>query len=142
MFKHILIATDGSELSQKAVAGGIEMAKALGAKVTAYSCVVEYLPMSEFAVETPQNVMEQLEKEAERHLAAFAKEAQSANVPFETVKSVEFSPYNGIIHVARERACDLIMMASHGRRGLAGFLLGSETQKVLTHSEIPVLVYR
>ncbi len=142
MFKHILIATDGSELSQKAVTGGIEMAKALGAKVTAYSCVVEYLPMSEFAVETPQNVMEQLEKEAERHLAAFAQEARSANIPFETVKSVEFSPYNGIINMARERGCDLIMMASHGRRGLAGFLLGSETQKVLTHSEIPVLVYR
>lgn len=142
MFKHLLIATDGSELSQKAVTGGIEMAKALGAKVTAYTCVVEYLPMSEFAVETPQNVMEQLEKEAERHLAAFAKEAQAANISFETVKSVEFSPYNGIIQMARERGCDLIMMASHGRRGLAGFLLGSETQKVLTHSEIPVLVYR
>ncbi len=142
MFKHILIATDGSELSQKAVTGGIEMAKALGAKVTAYSCVVEYLPMSEFAVETPQNVMEQLEKEAERHLLAFAKEAQSASIPYETTKSTEFSPYNGIINIAREKGCDLIMMASHGRRGLAGFLLGSETQKVLTHSEIPVLVYR
>ncbi|MDE1941868.1 MAG: universal stress protein [Betaproteobacteria bacterium] len=142
MFKHILIATDGSELSHKAVSGGLEMAKALGARVTAYSCVVEYLPMTEFAVETPQAVMEQLEGEAERHLKAFAEQAAAAGVPFETVKSTEFSPYTGIIETARKHHCDLIMMASHGRRGLAGMLLGSETQKVLTHSRIPVLVYR
>ena len=142
MFKHILIATDGSELSHKVIAGGLELAKALGARVTAYSCVVEYLPMTEFAVETPQTVMEQLESEAERHLKAFAGQAAAAGVPFETVKSTEFSPYTGIIETAHKHHCDLIMMASHGRRGLAGMLLGSETQKVLTHSRIPVLVYR
>ncbi len=142
MFKHILIATDGSELSHKAVSGGLEMAKALGARVTAYTCVVEYLPMTEFAVETPQTVMEQLEAEATQHLRQFAEQAKAAGVPFDTARSTEFSPYTGIITTARERQCDLIMMASHGRRGLAGLLLGSETQKVLTHSEIPVLVYR
>ena len=118
------------------------MAKALGARVTAYSCVVEYLPMTEFAVETPQTVMEQLESEADRHLKEFTAQATAAGVPFGTVKSTEFSPYTGIIETARKQHCDLIMMASHGRRGLAGLLLGSETQKVLTHSEIPVLVYR
>lgn len=142
MFKHILIPTDGSELSRKAAEGGLELARALGAKVTVYSCVVEYLPMTEFAVETPQSVMDQMEKEADHYLADLAKKAQAAGVPFDTAKSVEFSPYTGIINTAREKHCDLILMASHGRRGLAGLLLGSETQKVLTHSEIPVLVYR
>ncbi|MDE2259562.1 MAG: universal stress protein [Betaproteobacteria bacterium] len=142
MFKHILIPTDGSELSRKAVAGGLEIAKALGARVTAYTCVVEYLPMTEFAVETPQNVMDQIEAEADQHLKKFAEDAKAAGVVFDTAKSTEYSPYTGIINTARSKKCDLIMMASHGRRGLAGLLLGSETQKVLTHSEIPVLVYR
>jgi nucleotide-binding universal stress UspA family protein len=142
MFKHILVPTDGSELSTKAVAGALELAKALGAKVTAYTCVVEYLPMTEFAVETPQSVMDQMEAEADRYLEQFAKDAKASGVPYDTAKSVEFSPYTGIINTARDKGCDLIMMASHGRRGLAGILLGSETQKVLTHSEIPVLVYR
>lgn len=142
MFKHILIATDGSELSGKAIAGGLEMAKALGARVTAYACIVEYLPMTEFAVETPQAVMAQLGAEADRHLEEFSTQAAAAGISFDTVKSTEFSPHTGIIETARKHHCDLIMMASHGRRGLAGLLLGSETQKVLTHSQVPVLVYR
>jgi nucleotide-binding universal stress UspA family protein len=86
--------------------------------------------------------MDQIEAEADQHLKQFAQDAQAAGVAFDTAKSTEFSPYTGIINTAREKGCDLIMMASHGRRGLAGLLLGSETQKVLTHSEIPVLVYR
>ncbi|KXW55242.1 universal stress protein [Ferrovum sp. PN-J185] len=142
MFQHILIPIDGSTLSHKALVGGIAMAKALNAKITIYTAVVEFLPMTEFAVETPQSVMEELEKEANKHLKVAQKEATTAGVPVNVIKTTEFSPYQGIINTAKAEKCDLILMASHGRRGLTGFLLGSETQKVLTHSEIPVLVYR
>ena len=142
MFKHILIPTDGSELSQKSVTAGLEIARSLGARVTAYSCVVEYLPMTEFAVETPQSVMELMEAEADRHLSDVTQAAQKLGVNCNAIKTVEFSPYTGIINTARDQGCDLILMSSHGRRGLAGLLLGSETQKVLTHSTGPVLVYR
>ncbi len=142
MFKHILIPTDGSELSQKSVTAGLEIARSLGARVTAYSCVVEYLPMTEFAVETPQSVMELMEAEADRHLSDVTQAAQKLGVNCNAIKTVEFSPYTGIINTARDQGCDLILMSSHGRRGLAGLLLGSETQKVLTHSTVPVLVYR
>ncbi|MBU6467811.1 MAG: universal stress protein [Betaproteobacteria bacterium] len=142
MFQHILIPIDGSALSHKALSGGIAMAKELKAKITIYSAVVEFLPMTEFAVETPQSVMEELEKETNKHLQKAQKEAEAAGVICNVVKSTEFSPYQGIINTAKAEKCDLILMASHGRRGLTGFLLGSETQKVLTHSEIPVLVYR
>ncbi len=142
MFKHILVPTDGGLLSRKAVTAALDLAKELGAKVTAYACVVETLPMTEFAVDTPQVVLDQLHEEAVQHLKEFEESAKKAGVACASVTSVEFSPYEGIIKTADQKGCDLILMASHGRRGLAGLLLGSETQKVLTHSSIPVLVYR
>ncbi|HQT81166.1 MAG: hypothetical protein B7Z60_00040 [Ferrovum sp. 37-45-19] len=142
MFQHILVPIDGSPLSHKALSGGIAMAKELHAKITIYSAVVEFLPMTEFAVETPQSIMDELQKETDKHLQTAQTEAEAAGVSCNIVKSIEFSPYQGIINTAKAEQCDLILMSSHGRRGLTGFLLGSETQKVLTHSEIPVLVYR
>ncbi|NDU86124.1 MAG: universal stress protein [Ferrovum sp.] len=142
MFTHLLIAIDGSELSHKALNGGLSLAQALKAQVTVYTCVVQYLPMTEFAVETPQIVMEELDALAERHLETARVAAQNMGMTIHTRKSVEFSPYTGIIDCAKQQGCDLIMMSSHGRRGLTSLILGSETQKVLTHSSIPVLVYR
>jgi nucleotide-binding universal stress UspA family protein len=142
MFKHILIPTDGSELSKKAVMAGLELARTLGAQVTAYACVVEYLPMTEFSVEIPQALMDEMDREADAHLNEVAEAAKAAGVPLDVIKTTEFSPYNGIVNAATEKGCDLILMSSHGRRGLAGLILGSEAQKVLTHSKIPVLVYR
>lgn len=142
MFKHILVPTDGGALSRKAMTAALELAKDLGAKVTAYACVVETLPMTEFAVDTPQVVLDQLHEDAVQHLGEFEASAKNAGIICETATSVEFSPYEGIIRTAEQKGCDLILMASHGRKGLASLLLGSETQKVLTHSSIPVLVYR
>ena len=86
--------------------------------------------------------MELMEAEADRQLALVSQAAQKLGVTCNAIKTVEFSPYTGIINTARDQGCDLILMSSHGRRGLAGLLLGSETQKVLTHSTVPVLVYR
>lgn len=142
MFKHILIPTDGSELSKKAVVAGLELAKIMGARVTAYACVVEYLPMTEFSVEIPQALMDEMDREADLHLKEVADAAKAAGVPLDVVKTAEFSPYNGIVQAATDHGCDLILMSSHGRKGLAGLILGSEAQKVLTHSKIPVLIYR
>ncbi len=142
MFTHLLIATDGSELSHNALKGGLTLAKALQARVTVYCAVIQYLPTTEFVVESPQEIMTQLEGLADQHLAEAQTLANSLGVTIETRKSVEFSAYEGIIECARTRECDLILMASHGRRGLTGLILGSETQKVLTHTKIPVLVFR
>ena len=142
MFTHLLIATDGSELSHKALTGGLGLAKALQAKVTVYCAVIQYLPTSEFIAESPLEVMKQLEGVVDQHLADAQTLACSLKVPIETRKSIELSAYEGIIECARAQGCDLILMASHGRRGLTGLILGSETQKVLTHSKIPVLVFR
>ncbi len=142
MFQHILIATDGSELSDKALEGGLELAKAMGAKVTVYRSVIEYLPMTEFAVDTPQDVMAELQAAVDRSLNTAVERAQARGIQATSRRSVELSPYIGIIECANKEGCDLILMASHGRRGLSSLILGSETQKVLTHSTIPVLVYR
>ena len=80
--------------------------------------------------------------QANRNLAVLEKAAKDAGVPCETLCEIADHPYEAIIRIAEKRGCDLIMMASHGRRGVKGLLLGSETQKVLTHSLIPVLVHR
>ncbi|KXW57752.1 universal stress protein [Ferrovum myxofaciens] len=142
MFTHLLIATDGSELSHKALNGGLSLAKSLQAKVTVYCAVIQYLPTTEFVVDSPLEIMKQLEGLADQYLANAQTLASSQEVSIETRKSVEYSVYEGIIECARIQGCDLILMASHGRRGLTGLILGSETQKVLTHSKIPVLVFR
>jgi nucleotide-binding universal stress UspA family protein len=145
MFKHILIPTDGSELSRKAVLYGVQLAKQLGAKVTALTLTEPYRVASMDAVLV--SVGEDEYEEESRRVSDQALEqvkmaADAAGVPCEAVRQVHDQPYRAIIDVAHARDCDLIVMASHGRRGVSALLLGSETVKVLTHSTIPVLVYR
>ncbi|MGO4328380.1 universal stress protein [Cupriavidus sp. 2TAF22] len=144
MFQHILLPIDGSPLSQKAVAAAIEFARATGARLTAYMCVEEYpFLQSSDAGHEKRSVFEQrVEAAARSDLARVEAAAALAGVPCAAVTSVSAAPYRGIIATATEQGCDVIFMASHGRSGISGLLIGSETQKVLTHSTIPVLVFR
>jgi nucleotide-binding universal stress UspA family protein len=145
MFKHILIPTDGADLSRKAVIYGIQLAKTVGAKVTAITISEPYNVASMDAVlvaETPEEHEAQTARVAERALEQVRMAAEAASVEVETVRDIHDQPYRAIIDCARARRCDLIVMASHGRRGVAALLVGSETTKVLTHTAIPVLVYR
>jgi nucleotide-binding universal stress UspA family protein len=144
MFKKILLPTDGSELSVKAVQGALKMAKELGASVVGLTVVepYSYSTLSEYRPETLEAFEARNARAAEERLAPLVKAAKDAGVPCETVTVKSFSPYEAIIDTATRLGCDVIFMASHGRRGLSAVLLGSETQKVLTHSTIPVLVYR
>jgi len=132
MFKHILVPTDGSDLSKKAIDGAIDLAQAVGARVTAYACLPQYpySPFSEVVIEPPVDFQEVEEA------------ARGAGVECTSQTSVHPSPYLGIIEAAEQGGCDVIFMASHGRRGLGSLLIGSETQRVLTHTKIPVIVYR
>jgi nucleotide-binding universal stress UspA family protein len=145
MFKHILVPTDGSELSQKAIDGAIDLAKTVGARVTAYACLPQY-PYSPFAseaiIEPPADFRVRSEREARAHLDEVMDAARRAGVACDSCTSLHPSPYLGIIEAAEHGGCDVIFMASHGRRGLGSLLIGSETQRVLTHTKIPVIVYR
>lgn len=144
MFKHILLPTDGSELSKKAIDGGLELARAIGARITAYVCLEEYpyTPFSEIVVEAPQAFRDRIESQAKMYLKDIETAARAEGLEFDSDMSTFAVPYLGIIDAAERHGCDVIFMASHGRRGLSGLLLGSETQKVLTHTDIPVIVYR
>jgi nucleotide-binding universal stress UspA family protein len=144
MFKHILVPTDGSELSKKAIDGAIDLAQAVGARVTAYACLPQYpySPFSEVVVEPPVEFQDRSEREARDHLREVEEAARGAGVACTSHTSVHPSPYLGIIEAAERGGCDVIFMASHGRRGLGSLLIGSETQRVLTHTKIPVIVYR
>jgi nucleotide-binding universal stress UspA family protein len=144
MFKKILLPTDGSELSAKAAQGALKLAGQLGASVVGLTIVepYSYSTLSEYRPETLEAFEARNAQAAEQRLASIVQAAKDAGVPCETVAVKSFSPYEAIIETARKHGCDVIFMASHGRRGLSAILLGSETQKVLTHSNIPVLVYR
>jgi len=145
MFKHILLPTDGSDLSQVAIQKGVQLAKSVKAKITGISVVPAgkyILYQTDIIVQEKEETARQHKLQASRNLAVIEKATKDAGVPCETLCEAGDHPYETIIKVAEERGCDLIMMASHGRRGLTGLLLGSETQKVLTHSRIPVLVHR
>ena len=149
MYKHILVPTDGSELSDKAVEAAIKLAKLAGARGTAFHAIEPYPLQGAYAAEAsgvaelqPEVFAERSEEYAKRVLDAVAAAAAAANVECTTGYATSRSASQAIVEKARKEGCDLIVMASHGRRGLEGFLLGSETQKVLTHSTIPVLVYR
>jgi nucleotide-binding universal stress UspA family protein len=145
MFKHLLLPTDGSKLSERSVKHGIRLAMALNAKVTALHVVPKF---HAFTYKTGMlgDTRSQYEAKSTEHASAclsFVKKvAQGANVECDVIQASSDQPFKEIIKLARKKGCDLILMASHGRRGMEGFLLGSETQKVLTHSQIPVLVYR
>ena len=149
MYKHILLPTDGSRLSGKAVKQGIQLAKSLGAQVTAVNVVMAYqqLIMDEAmmvptSVDFQKRFYEDSLKRSNLLLDKIKAEAKAADVKCEGVTITSSVPYEAIVKQARKSKCDLIMMASHGRKGLASILLGSETAKVLTHSTIPVLVVR
>ena len=145
MFKHILLPTDGSELSEAAIQKGVQFAKSINAEVTGFHVI---LPFHVFTLQTEmlEDTKEQYERQskvqAEQFLGVIKKAAEKAGVRCDTDYVSSNHPYEMIIQAAEKKGCDLIMMASHGRRGVQGLLIGSETQKVLTHTKIPVLVFR
>jgi len=145
MFAHVLLPTDGSKLSENAIRKGVQLAKSMKARVTGL-CVVPKLRYYNYDSEIPGDIKEKAEKEcrdlAQAHLDFVRKAAEEAGVACQLVSETDDQPYEAIIHAAEAQGCDLIMMASHGRRGVKAVLLGSETQKVLTHSKTPVLVFR
>ena len=147
MFKHILVPTDGSELSRQTVSRAISFAKEAGARITAFFAKPEY-PIAYFGEgalidpTTPEKFAELAEQQAAEYLGDVVAQCQAAGVECSTASATSDIPYEAIIEAAETSGCDLIFMASHGRRGISGMLLGSETNKVLTHSKIPVLVYR
>jgi nucleotide-binding universal stress UspA family protein len=147
MYKHILIPTDGSRLSHRAAVAGVKLARALGARVTGLFAApaatpLVYRDLLPVGYGTPEQNAALIKRATLRHLAVIERAARAAGVPCETVSVTDDFPADAILAVAKRRKCDLIIMASHGRRGLSGVLLGSETQKVLTHARIPVLVCR
>lgn len=147
MYKHILIPTDGSALSRKAIAAGVKLAKLTGAKVTGLFAAppatpVVYKRMLPVGYMTPQEHAQAIEKSAENYLGVIEKAAKQAGVAYKGISVTSDFPAQAILSAAKKQKCDLIVMASHGHRGLKGVLLGSETQKVLTEAKIPVLVHR
>ena len=147
MFKHILVPTDGSELSTATVKHAVAFAKETGAQLTFFFAKPDY-PVAFYGEgalidpTTPEKFAKMAETQAQEVLSAAEKLAQTAGVTYRLQSTTADVPYEAIIEAADTSGCDLIFMASHGRRGFSGFLLGSETQRVLTHSKIPVLVYR
>lgn len=147
MYKHVLVATDGSRLSAKAVAHAIELAQSLRATLTgfyacpdyplpAYSDGVGYEPVSR------REYSASCKKEAERILGVVGMKAESAGLEFKAAHAIAPAPWAAILAAAKRHKCEVIVMASHGRSGVSALLLGSETQKVLAHSKLPVLVVR
>ena len=145
MFKHLLIPTDGSTLSESAALKGVELARALGARVTALHVSPRFHVMT-YRAEMLEDTRDEYARDsllhAERYLDFVATAAARAGVACDAVRQVGDDVYRSIIEVAIDKGCDAISMASHGRRGVAGVLLGSQTQHVLTHSVIPVVVWR
>ena len=146
MFKNILIPTDGSELSQRAVRMAVTLAKLHRARITGIHVIPDYHLLiayeGAFDPVTEERIEEEAKVRAESYLAYVRKSAEDEGVPCDTVCETSDHPYDAILKTAEARQCDLIVMTSHGRKGLAAVLLGSETRKVLTHTRIPVLVVR
>src|SRR5215813_11315995 len=150
MYRHILIPTDGSELAEHAVTNGLSLAKSVGAKVTViivqesfdWLSVPETRASQRQALENLAKHNEQVEKHAASVLSRAADAAKQAGVFCDTMQVANARPYQAIIAAASDRGCDLIVMSSHGRGGLSAVVLRSVTNKVLTHTKTPVLVYR
>lgn len=145
MYKHILLPTDGSELSMKASDHGITLAKTVGATITALivskpfrSLVVE----PDFVIAAPDQYNKLIADRTEKYLDIVRNAATELGIPFNGLRIEHDHPYEAIIDTATKNSCDLIIMASHGLSGVSPVMLGSETLKVLTQSKIPVLVYR
>lgn len=146
MFSNILFPTDGSELSDRATASVVELARQHGGKVTAISVAQPYpmMPLGDSGAMVPDaGIYEtQIEQATHENVARVAAAASAAGVPFEGVTTLATSPHAAIVDAAERHGCDVIVMASHGRKGINKLLLGSETQKVLAHTTLPVLVLR
>ena len=147
MFKNILVPTDGSELSRRAIKQAVQLAKEQNARVTGLHVVPPYEPdvREEFSVRnfvSPQEYAARTRALARKHLKVIERAAATAGVPCDTFQAASSTPFDEIVRTARQKKCDLIYMASHGRRGISRLLLGSETSKVLSHSTVPVVVCR
>ena len=147
MFKNILVPTDGSALSDKAIEAGVEFARHVHARITAFTAVPEYRIPSEVELMqrrgiSPDEYERDARKQAEATLQRVADRARSAGVEYDADYSQSDHPHEAIVRAAQKHGCDLIFMASHGRRGISALVHGSQTQAVLTHSTIPTLVYR
>lgn len=145
MYKHLLIATDGSELARKAVEQGLALAKALNAKATAAFVTESWVSRvpGEMAVGYPIDAYEKAcADNAQQVFVGVSELAKKAGVACETLHIKDKFPADGIIAAAQSQGCDLIVMASHGRRGLSRLLLGSQANQVVTHSAVPVLICR
>lgn len=145
MHRHILIPTDGSELSQNAVDYGMALAKSVNARVTVLTVSTPFHTLAvdpEMITDTPEEYAARMANLAARHLNTAKEAALATGVDCDTMHVEHAQPYLAIISTADRKSCDLIVMASHGRRGISAIVLGSETVKVLTHSTVPVLVVR
>jgi nucleotide-binding universal stress UspA family protein len=144
MFQRILVPTDGSDITLKAVETTIALAKSLGARV--YTISVKepfpYSAISEMQPTPPQEFFDAQERIASQRVQQVRTDCEAAGVPCEGHTVEALHPWEAIIEHAQRVGCDLVVMASHGRRGVTALILGSETQKVLTHSKIPVLIVR
>ena len=147
MYAHLMVPTDGAKLSDKAVAHAIALAQALHAKVTFFYASPQF-PMPAYADGVIYEPLSKREygrlaaKEADQILSRAMSKATAAGVECASLHSIASTPWDAILKAAKKTKCDAIVMASHGRSGLSAMLLGSETQKVLTHSKLPVLVVR
>jgi nucleotide-binding universal stress UspA family protein len=144
MYKRILVPTDGSDITAKAVSTAVSLAKSLGAQLFTISVKepFPYSAISEMQPTPPQEFYDAQERIATTRVKTVADAAQAAGLSCEAHTVEALHPWEAIIEHAKLKQCDLIVMASHGRRGVAAMLLGSETQRVLIHSKIPVLVVR
>ncbi|WKB52390.1 universal stress protein [Eleftheria terrae] len=144
MYKRILVPTDGSDITQRAIAAAISLAKLTGGEIFTISVKdpYPYSAISEMQPTLPQEFLDAQERVAARNVTAVKESCEAAGIPCtgHTVESV--SVWEAVVDHAKRQGCDLIVMASHGRRGVQALLLGSETNRVLTHSTIPVLVVR
>jgi nucleotide-binding universal stress UspA family protein len=145
MHKHILIPTDGSDLSKDAIQYGIALAKAVNATVTGITVSTPFHVLAvdpDMLTDTSESYKKRIATIATKYLAQVKDAGAEAGVSCDTVHVEHEHPFQAIIDAAKTKGCDLIVMASHGRRGISAIVLGSETVKVLTHSTIPVLVFR
>ena len=153
MYQHLLVPSDHSELSLQAAGEAVRFAAAIGARIsffyavhtpTILNYIVEASPDIDTnpSLMTTEEIRERMGELAQRHLAELLELAKAGGVAAEACSEESEQPYQAIIRAAEQRQCDLIFMASHGRRGVGALVLGSETQKVLTHCAVPVLVWR
>jgi nucleotide-binding universal stress UspA family protein len=147
--RHILVPTDGTRLSTRTVKSALDLARALKARVTALHVIAPFtapvymdivIPVPELY--SPEDYKRRTQAYARRMLEKIEQQGKAMGVRCESLSAVNDLPWKAIIATAKSRKCDLIVMASHGRRGVEALLLGSETHKVLTHSKVPVLVCR